>query len=104
MLAIDTGLQQELFGVQDNFQRPNGHLTTEAIARLKQIDKDLRSRGSSLEAVSKIPKATWNNWLYCTRLPTAPALAFLTLLLAQPEHTLHVLNKFTSVGATTMMQ
>lgn len=104
MLAMDAGLQQELFGVQTNLQEADGHLTMEAIAIIKQIDRDLRSRGTSLEAITDIPKATWNNWLYHTRLPTRPAVAFLKVLLAQPEHTLHTLQKHTSAGATSMMQ
>jgi DNA-binding transcriptional regulator YiaG len=98
MLAIESNLQQQLFGTEvvpilDN----DGYLSPESIDQIKQITRQLRAKDTTLEKLTGVSLDTWNNWLYRKRPPSGPSLAFLTLFLTQPEK---ALRTFQQMGKT----
>ncbi|MGS0741453.1 hypothetical protein ACVBEF_06415 [Glaciimonas sp. GG7] len=91
-LAHRITLQKLLFPVGPSILDDHGYLTIEVIKQLREIDRDLRSKNEKLSVLTDISQDSWNSWLIKRRRPSGAGLAFLKLLVTQPEIVLNTLQ------------
>lgn len=84
-------LQKPLFPMGPSVLDDQGYLSIETIKQLRQIEKDLKAKNERITEVADISQDAWNSWLIKRRRPSGASLAFLRVLVSQPEIVLNTL-------------
>lgn len=91
-VITNISLQKQLFPMDASMLDEEGYLSDSAIEQIHLIGKTLKSKEERLSKLTAISEHTWNSWLSKRRRPADAGLAFLKILVTQPEFVLNTLN------------